>query len=199
MNPRTYIIKLVEQSLLSLCCIVLLYISPGPHGCGWAAYQTSWWWKGKVELMHLLFSSPEHRVFRLSYCDPSLSAVRRASTFFLKHLWNGVRTFVPTDIRSHAIFDRAGHSCSHQMTTPDIRAHIKWPPGHSCSHQITTLDIRKLDLPVGSQVDIEYIILYIYVKWHLLNHYQINKITQECSFSGSLSKNILNDSGQLKK
>ena len=35
------------------------------------------------------------------------------------------RTFVPTDIRSHAIFDRAGHSCSHQMTTPDIRAHIK--------------------------------------------------------------------------
>ena len=37
----------------------------------------------------------------------------------------GVRTFVPTDIRSHAIFDRAGHSCSHQMTTPDIRAHIK--------------------------------------------------------------------------
>jgi len=46
------------------------------------------------------------------------------------------RTFVTTDIRSHAIFDRAGHSCSHQMTTPDIRAHIKWPPGHSCSHQI---------------------------------------------------------------
>jgi len=48
------------------------------------------------------------------------------------------RTFVPTDIRSHAIFDRAGHSCSHQMTTwtfvltsnyhPDIRAHIKLPP-----------------------------------------------------------------------
>jgi len=37
----------------------------------------------------------------------------------------GVRTFVPTDIRSHAIFDRAGHSCSHQMTTPDIRAHIE--------------------------------------------------------------------------
>jgi len=36
-----------------------------------------------------------------------------------------VRTFVPTDIRSHAIFDRAGHSCLHQMTTPDIRAHIK--------------------------------------------------------------------------
>jgi len=38
------------------------------------------------------------------------------------------RTFVPTDIRSHAIFDRAGHSCSHQMTTPDIRAHIKLTP-----------------------------------------------------------------------
>jgi len=37
-------------------------------------------------------------------------------------------TFVSTDIRSHAIFDRAGHLCSHQMTTPDIRAHIKLPP-----------------------------------------------------------------------
>jgi len=48
------------------------------------------------------------------------------------------RTFVPTDIRSHAIFDRARHSCSHLMTTLDIRAHIKWPPGHSCSYQMTT-------------------------------------------------------------
>jgi len=38
---------------------------------------------------------------------------------------NESRTFVPTDIRPHAIFDRAEHSCSHQMTTPDIRAHIK--------------------------------------------------------------------------
>jgi len=40
----------------------------------------------------------------------------------------GVRTFVPTDICSNTIFDRAGHSCSHQMTTPDIRAHIKLQP-----------------------------------------------------------------------
>ena len=66
---------------------------------------------------------------------------------------NESRTFVPTDIRSHAIFDRAGHSCSNQMTTPDIRAHIKWQhrtfvltsnyhPGRSCSYQITTPDIR---------------------------------------------------------
>ena len=46
-------------------------------------------------------------------------------TVTVKSVYKGVRTFVPTDIRSHAIFDRAGHSCSHQMTTPDIRAHIK--------------------------------------------------------------------------
>ena len=38
---------------------------------------------------------------------------------------SGVRTFVLTDIRFHAIFDRAGHSWPHQMTTPDIRGHIK--------------------------------------------------------------------------
>jgi len=36
------------------------------------------------------------------------------------------RTFVPTDIRSLTIFDRAGHSCSYQITTPDIRAHINF-------------------------------------------------------------------------
>ena len=73
---------------------------------------------------------------------------------------SGVRTFVPTDIRSHAIFDRAdirahikwpprtfvltsndqpGHSCSHQITTPDIRAHIKLPPGHSFTWLFSSL------------------------------------------------------------
>jgi len=35
--------------------------------------------------------------------------------------WQG-RTFVLTSN------DHPGHSCSHQMTTPDIRAHIKLPP-----------------------------------------------------------------------
>jgi len=74
--------------------------------------------------------------------------------FVYLHSWLYHATpFVPTDIRSHAIFDRAGHSCSHQMTTPDIRAHIKWPPrtfvftsnyhpGHSCSYQIVRDSIR---------------------------------------------------------
>jgi len=66
---------------------------------------------------------------------------------------SGVRTFVLTNIRSHTIFDRAGHLCSYQITTTDIHAHIKWPPrtfvltsnyhpGHSCSYQMTTPDIR---------------------------------------------------------
>ena len=42
----------------------------------------------------LIFSSPEHKVFSVSYCDRSLSVVRRRpscvirrpSTFLLKHL-----------------------------------------------------------------------------------------------------------------
>ena len=71
--------------------------------------------------------APLHQNFEQHYC-------------FTTSVATGVRTFVPTDIRSHAIFDRAGrtfvltsndhpgHSCSHQITTPDIRAHIKLPP-----------------------------------------------------------------------
>jgi len=66
------------------------------------------------------------------------------------------------DIRSHAIFDRAGHSCLHQMTTPDIRAHFKLPPrtfvltsnyhpGHSCSYQ--------LHLSVGTNVRDSFIVV----------------------------------------
>ena len=57
-----------------------------------------------------------------------------------RDFWQG-RTFVLTSN------DHPGHSCSHQMTTPDIRAHIKWTPrtfvlisnyhpGHSCSYQL---------------------------------------------------------------
>jgi len=58
-----------------------------------------------------------------------------------------------TDIRSHghsfhAIFDRAGHSCSHQMTTPDIRAHIKLPPWTFLLISNYHTDIRSHDYSV---------------------------------------------------
>ena len=61
-------------------------------------------------LRKILFSSPEHKVIRVSYCDRSLSVVRRASSvvrrassvvrklFLLKHLllWNRLLDFDQT-------------------------------------------------------------------------------------------------------
>jgi len=80
-----------------------------------------------------------------SFCWNSTRAsripdIRSHAHSFPRDFWQG-RTFVLTS-KKHP-----GHLCSHQMTTPDIRAHIKWPPrtfvlisndhpGHSCSYQL---------------------------------------------------------------
>ena len=49
---------------------------------------------GKSE-NYLFFSSPEHEVLMVSYCDQSLSVVRALSTFCFKHilLQNGLTDF----------------------------------------------------------------------------------------------------------
>ena len=45
--------------------------------------------------LKLVFSSPEHEVLMVSYCDQSLSVVRALSTFCFKqlHLQNGLTDF----------------------------------------------------------------------------------------------------------
>ena len=58
--------------------------------------------------------------------------IRSHGHSFSRDFWQG-RTFVLTSN------DHPGHSCSHQFTTPDIRAHIKLPPGHSFTWLFSSL------------------------------------------------------------
>jgi len=89
---------------------------------------------------------------RMSLCRNRCTDIRSHGHSFPRDFRQG-RTFVLTSN------DHPGHSCSRQMTTPDIRAHIKLPPrtfvltsnyhpGHSCLYQITTPDIRSHDYSV---------------------------------------------------
>ena len=48
-----------------------------------------------------IFSSPEHKVLRVSYCDRPLSVVRRASSVnFFKHSKNGGGALSVTPVRA---------------------------------------------------------------------------------------------------
>jgi len=58
------------------------------------------------------------------------------ATYILNILWVGVRTFVHMDIRAHAIFDRAGRSCTYQMTTRTSVHISNYHPGRSFPNKL---------------------------------------------------------------
>jgi len=85
--------------------------------------------QNKIIILDCLFISDQGM-----YCILSLRCTDICSHghSFPHDFWQG-RTFVLTPN------DHPWHPCLHQMTTPDIRSHIKLPPGHSFTWLFSSL------------------------------------------------------------
>jgi len=59
-----------------------------------------------------LFSSPEHKVLMVSYCDRALSVVRRPSTFYLNIFSSETTHWIWTKLHRNDPWVVPYHSCS---------------------------------------------------------------------------------------
>jgi len=135
LSENVYVLQFLANNLFNplphSCAIILLYQLPHgyskmflyrePHDYAFMRYENDhavYLHDGfKTRPLSFIFGKPDTCYNNISRCTD----IRSHGHSFPRDFWQG-RTFVAT------LNDHPGHSWPHQMTTPDIRGHIKWPP-----------------------------------------------------------------------